>query len=153
MHSLGCSAGWAVTGAEGAGPGRGWLLSGLIISWTRSEKLDPSPRFSYKLRSLRSSAYSHLINKKDRESLSSRVGSSGLLCLFMLLAFLDQCGSLNSLGRFTWSQSSSVQVQSLWRDATSVLVNRLGCWLGGCQGFQKWGELGAGVPLMTEADP
>lgn len=71
----------------------------------------------------------------------------------MLLAFLDQCGSLNSLGRFTWSQASSVHVQSLWRDATLHIGKQTGLLVQRLPGLSEVGVAGGWGPTDDRGRP
>lgn len=153
MHYHWCSMGWMVMcPGKGAVPGGGWCLSELItvgVQW-EAESLA-----SFKDRGL------SCLQHKGTWSTKEEAGSVSWAVLAVLVHcvssfcwhFLDQRCFLNSLGRFTWSQYSSLRVQSPWRFATFHTGKHTGLFVQrrpGLPGMEVARGLGPSVPVAID---
>ena len=135
---------------KGAVPGRGWCLLELItvdVQW--------GAEFLASFKDHGRSSLQH----KDPWSTKGETGSVSRALLAVLAhgvssfcwRFLHQCCSLNSLGRFTWSQDSSLHVQSWWRVATSHADKQTGLFVPRRPGFPGMEVAGGPGPSVPEA--
>lgn len=115
-----------------------------------SEKLKSLPRLK--------AAAAPVFSVKTHDRQKERLGASLELCWqFWLMVyssfcwhFLDRCCSLNSLGRFTWSQDFSLHVQSPRRVATSHADKQTGLFVPRRPGFPGMEVAGGPSPSVPE---